>query len=144
MYTSQKTDIYKTCFRYVHCSLFVALFGAIYESFSHQVFSGYMIYAFAIPLALGAVPTLWLAKSAKPGPSGFSCCLYHCGIATLTVGCIFQGVLEIYGTTNRLILVYPIAGGLLTVGGIVTALLHSRKCHTNHNFINIPCQKQNI
>ena len=133
MYTSQNNNIYKTSYRYVLCSLFVALFGAIYERFSHQVFSGYMIYAFAIPLALGAVPFLWLAKSAKPVPSGFSCCLYHSGIATLTVGCIFQGVLEIYGTTNRLIVIYPIVGGLLTAGGILATLFHARKCHASQN-----------
>ena len=37
-------------------SVFFALFGAIYEQFSHQVYSYYMIYAFALPLILGALP----------------------------------------------------------------------------------------
>lgn len=36
--------------------------------------------------------------------------LYRSGIATLTIGCIMQGVLEIYGTTNKLICVYWIVG----------------------------------
>lgn len=36
---------------------------------------------------------------------------WNSGIAALTVGCIFHGVLEIYGTTNQLMIVYWIAGG---------------------------------
>ena len=35
-----------------------ALFGAVYEVFSHGVFSFYMIYAFAIPLCLGTFPLM--------------------------------------------------------------------------------------
>jgi aspartyl/asparaginyl-tRNA synthetase len=34
-------------------------------------------------------------------------------VAALTVGCIFRGILEIYGTTNRLITVYPVAAAAL-------------------------------
>ena len=35
---------------------FLALFGAIYEIFSHEVYSYFMLYAFAIPLAMGLLP----------------------------------------------------------------------------------------
>ena len=39
-------------------AVFCALFGAVYEVFSHGVFSFYMIYAFAIPLCLGTFPLM--------------------------------------------------------------------------------------
>ena len=41
----------RTAFVYLLVSLFCALFGAVYEVFSHEVYSFYMIYAFAFPLA---------------------------------------------------------------------------------------------
>ena len=34
-------------------TLFLVLFGAVYESFSHGVYSYFMLYAFAIPLVFG-------------------------------------------------------------------------------------------
>lgn len=49
--------------------------------------------------------------------------LYHSGIATLTVGSIVQGVLEIYGTTNALAGYYWIAGGALLLAGIAAYLV---------------------
>ena len=115
-------------------ALVCAVFGGIYEMFSHQVYSAYMIGAFAIPLLLGAVPVYGIVKwirhqtyammdkdtaDDESGWDGF--CLpgricrnaWVSGIAALTVGCIFRGILEIYGTTNRLITVYPVAAAAL-------------------------------
>ena len=47
---------------YAAASLFCALFGAVYELFSHEVYSYSMIYAFIIPLAGGALlPAYWIA-----------------------------------------------------------------------------------
>ena len=44
--------------RYLWISIFFAVFGGIYEYFSHGVYSYFMIYAFMIPLVLGTVPTM--------------------------------------------------------------------------------------
>ena len=41
---------------YLVISCFCALFGAVYELFSHEVYSFYMIYAFAFPMVGGALP----------------------------------------------------------------------------------------
>ncbi len=171
-------------FIYLAAAVFCALFGAVYEIFSHGVFSFFMIYAFAFPLVLGAVPMLWMglrtAKSAeeKETPMEFETGssedlwfepytaeesaatglrrmgrieessdsveyrlnsrenspeaerLFHLpgslelnawgsGIAALTVGSIFRGVLDIYGTTNRLVIVYPVVGGTLLAAGLI-------------------------
>ena len=98
-------------------ALFCALFGAVYEAFSHGVYSYGMIYAFAFPLALGVLPLTLISALSAPYPNRAVRNVYHAGIATLTVGSIISGVLEIYGTTNPLTLVYWILGGLLTVRG---------------------------
>ena len=48
MYTSNKR---KTALLYLVAALSAALFGGIYEQFSHGVYSSFMIYAFLFPLA---------------------------------------------------------------------------------------------
>ena len=109
-----------TAFVYLLISLFCALFGFVYECFSHEVYTLYMIYAFALPLAGGTLPYSCFAlffPRRYPGRAARN--LYNAGIATLTVGSLFQGALVIYGTTNRLTWAYPIAGGLLLAAGIL-------------------------
>ena len=49
--------------------------------------------------------------------------LWNAGVACLSVGSVFQGVLAIYGTTNALIVVYPIAGGILMLLGLTNVCL---------------------
>ncbi len=101
----------RTGFAYLFAALLVALFGAVYERFSHGVYSYFMLYAFVIPLGGGALPFFALAFSERlPLPCATVYRLYHSGIAALTVGCCFAGALEIYGTTNRQIAVYWIVG----------------------------------
>lgn len=122
--TLSTSDTKKTVFVYLLISLFCILFGAIYEHFSHEVYSGYMIYAFAFPLVGGTLPFLAMDLFHwKKYPSAIATNLYHSGIATLTVGSIIQGVLEIYGTTNSLCGIYWIVGGILVIMGIISALL---------------------
>lgn len=111
----QRKSMASTGFVYLFLSLFCTLFGAVYEYFSHEVYSYYMLYAFVFPLAGGVLPFFLLALGDFPLPDRVSFNLYHSGIASLTVGSIVQGILEIYGTTNRLVSVYWIAG-LLFVG----------------------------
>ena len=103
----QRKYVAKTGVFYLLATLFCVLFGAVYEYFSHGVYSGYMIYAFLIPLAGGAVPFCNMGlRKCRHLPLN----LYNSGIATLAVGCILQGVLEIYGTTNCLIQIYWFVG----------------------------------
>jgi len=108
----------KQTFFHLTIAAFFALFGAIYELFSHEVYSYFMLYAFAIPLILGALPCSILTVFGHKKPflgllTKRTFFFWNCGVLTLTIGCAFQGVLEIYGTSSRLIVVYPIAGILL-------------------------------
>ena len=111
----------KTAFVYLLISLFLVLFGAVYEIYSHQVYSFYMLYAFAFPLAGGVLPFsaihLW---GTQWYPNLWTRRLYHAGIATLSVGSIIQGVLEIYGTTNALARWYWIIGTGLVLLSIIS------------------------
>lgn len=127
MCTSDKRAL-RTSRNYLLTALFLAFFGAVYEHFSHQVYSYFMIYAFAIPLALGALPYLLAVLHQRPVPPAPAAQLYAGGVMMLSVSSILRGVLDIYGTTNGKLIVLPIAGacmilgaGLLWVLGVGTA-----------------------
>lgn len=114
----------KCAFIYLLITIFTALFGGIYETFSHGVYSYYMLYAFAFPLVGGVLPAMVFSLGdLRKVPSPAARTLYHCGIATFTVGSIIKGVLEIYGTTNVLTGVYFPVAGILVTGGLVLYLL---------------------
>ena len=104
-----------------------ALFGAVYEYFSHGVYSCFMLCAFAVPLLLGAAPFFLLWKAGKPFPGALSADLIHAGTAALTVGSVMRGALDIYGTTSPLLAIYWAAGVTLTAAGWLSALLRSRQ-----------------
>ena len=117
------------CLGHIFAAAFLALFGAIYEHFSHEVYSYFMIYAFAIPLLLGAVPYGILAGK-NVTVSDTTCNLWNCAIATFSVGCLFKGALDIYGTTNRLIMVYPVVGTVLVVAAIISFAIRQQQSHS--------------
>ena len=99
-------------FRYLLVTVLCAVFGAVYEAFSHGVYAFGMLYAFAIPLLGGVLPALLLARYGRALPSDTAVQLWHFGISALTVGTLFSGALEIYGTTSRFTAVYWLAGGV--------------------------------
>lgn len=95
-------------------TIFTAVFSAIYEYFSHGVYSGFMIWAALIPFVGVVLPyTVWLRmQSAKVAGNGLvRLSIYQSAVLTFLLGSIFTGILEIYGTTNRLSKVYWIVGG---------------------------------
>lgn len=125
---SNRIKAVKTAFVYMLVTIFCAVFGGIYECFSHGVYSFYMIYAFAFPLAGGALPFFIIFWSrAKIYPCVAARNFYHSGIATLTVGSILRGVLDIYGTTNSLVQYYFYAGIAFTIAGALIYVLQIEK-----------------
>ena len=109
-------------FRYLLAAILCAVFGAVYEMFSHDVYADGMLYAFLFPLVGGALPALWLAKIGKPLPAGIALQLWHFGISALTVGSLFSGALQIYGTSSRLTGVYWLAGGACMLLAVLTGV----------------------
>lgn len=129
----------RSAVRFALMSALCLVFALIYEHFSHQVYSAYMIFAFVIPLLGGALPHYLISRSRASefdqtefdrmglGDSGqrvkraetLGLDLYNYGVETLTVGSLFKGVLEIYGTTSRLTAFYLIAGIFLALAGVL-------------------------
>ena len=115
----------KTALVYLILSVFCALFGAVYELFSHEVYSFYMIYAFGFPLVGGALPYGILSAFHLRNSSALARNLYHSGIAALTVGSIVRGILDIYGTTNSLSKYYWYVGVFAVAAGVVIGSIRS-------------------
>ena len=118
---SRETRCLKSARNNLLASLFCAFFGAIYEVFSHGVYSYFMLYAFALPLCLGTLPAVLCGLRGRvflPAASGK---LWGAGVAALTTGALFRGILDIYGTSSALSLVYWIAGGSLLAASGITA-----------------------
>lgn len=100
-------------------SIFLCLFGAVYELFSHDVYSYYMLYAFLFPLLMGVLPNIILIYC-KKSSSLLSSILWKWSIYTLSIGSIVQGILEIYGTTNQLTMLYWLVGiGMALISMII-------------------------
>lgn len=118
-----RKEIEKLVFTYLLITIACAGFGAVYECFSHGVYSYYMIYAFMIPLLGAAFPFSCVLHFRNKVPKPWARRFHHFGISTLTVGCIFCGILEIYGTTNRLVILYFILGGMFLFLGNLLYLL---------------------
>ncbi len=124
MSTSDKMPINRNALLKTHLMfnvigvIFLALFGAIYELFSHGVYSYHMIYAFCFPLVMGVLLyAVLILKGKYPRKSFLN--VWNTSIATFSIGSVFQGVLEIYGTSNPLVIVYPAAGLILMGLGII-------------------------
>lgn len=93
---------------------FTALFGAIYEVYSHSVYSYYMIYAFA-PLLVISLMYLCFALFAKHPPRRVTRNLLSAYGACSAVGMTAKGVVVIFGSTNRLLIGYLIISSILLI-----------------------------
>ena len=116
-----KEILLKTRDRFARSALGCMAFAAVYECFSHQVYSPFMLLAFLFPLLMGVVPYAVLSGGAPSrSPGVMSRYLYNSGVAALTAASLFSGILEIYGTTSRLEAVYWAVGilGLLSAVGM--------------------------
>ena len=137
--------------KYLAASIVIAAAAAVYGLFSHGVHSYFMTYAFMIPLLGGALPHPIAAmrradadtKNSADEPEEHTESKTKKGfaklfdvkdtqlaiIATLTAGSLLKGVLDIYGTTNRLLIVYP------AIALLILAIALAAKCKAQY-FIN--------
>lgn len=107
--------------RWLLATVSTVFFAAVYECFSHQVFSRAMILAFLYPLLGGFIPAaLLMLAEERLQPGNWTRSLWGLGIASLTLGSLFRGALEIYGTTSRLYAVYPALGWTLLALGLLS------------------------
>lgn len=106
---NKKAYLYRF-FAYLGITAFIALFGFVYEQFSHGVNSNYMWFAWIYPLFCGVgVYAILCFSPINFVPGVLAECCYNLGVALLTTRSIMMGVLEIYGKTNdRMVLIYLI------------------------------------
>lgn len=116
----------RIAFVYLLVTTLCALAGCVYEVFSHGVWSGFMVYAFAFPMMLGAVPFGWIALTGRSLPHRWALRLHHAGVATLTLGSFMEGVMMIYGTANPLTMIYWIVGAMLILDSAVVSVIHRK------------------
>lgn len=110
----------KTALTYLLISIFCVIFGAVYELYSHEVYSYFMIYAFVFPLVGGTLPFSILSLiHTRKYPCTLVRNLLHSGVATLTIGSFVRGILDIYGTTNQLSEYYWWLGGLFYISSLI-------------------------
>ena len=123
-------------------TIFVFAFAQIYGLFSHGVYSVFMSYAFLLPLTLIFLPKfinlctgnrLWNGSleteegEKKLFLSSLASFLWKSGVAILTVGSIYKGVLDIYGTSGTFEWIYLVVGILALVSGGIGALLAKKE-----------------
>lgn len=112
-------------------AVFCIVFGAIYEAFSFGVYSYFMIYAFVFPLAAGIVYLIMYMR--RMGAARAFLNLLNSAGAAAAVGSLAAGVVEIYGTENRLLIVYPIAAAVMLAAAViaqVTTAARDRRART--------------
>lgn len=116
--------VLKKVFIYVGIILFIALFGIVYEQFSHGVNSFSMWFAWLFVLA-GLIPYLiFYFAPIKWVPGTITECVYNLGVAMLTVRSIFMGVLEIYGKTDsKMKLAYTILAIIFLSCGVLLYII---------------------
>ena len=125
----------RLAFRYLLITILCVVFGAVYEAFSHGVYAFGMVYAFTIPLLGGVLPALLLVRYGRALPSDTAVQLWHFGISALTVGSLFSGALEIYGTTSRLTAVYWLAGGVCLLLSLLTIVFIPIRCEETDTIV---------
>ena len=138
---SNKRATLRTLIIYAGVTAFVALFGAVYEVFSHNVYSANMVFAWVYPLVFGIallyLPLFLLScfSKIKYVPGTIPACVYNFGVAMVTIRSIFIGVVEIYGRTNKnmvaaytvLSILFLVAGALLIIGSMIYPLIKKDK-----------------
>ena len=112
-------------------TLFVILVGYVYETFSRGVFSFLMIYAFAVPLVLGTLLNMILERLKAYVPGFITGQLWHCGVATVTVGMILGGVFQIYGSADERLNLFFIVGALMLASAVVLYFTRDRAKKTD-------------
>lgn len=129
MYTSaldaKRRRVLRFAFGNLAVSAFCGFFAAVYEHFSFGVYSDAMIFSFAPCLVSGLL--FVLLALGKKAPDSAVLPLVTASAVTLAVGMIARGVVEIYGTDNRLLHVYPVAAGVILLAALGKAFLPKRR-----------------
>ncbi|MBG0788307.1 MAG: hypothetical protein H0S79_24725 [Anaerolineaceae bacterium] len=105
----------KTVITYLVITLFCVAFNYLYSLFGHGVSSPFMSYAFVFSFILGVVGYVIIGRLNLENRLAFN--LYNAGIATLTVGSLLRGILDIAGADSTYPIYYFVVGTLFVLIG---------------------------
>lgn len=94
---------------YAGLSIFLLIFGLVYQAFSYGETSLFMQGAYLIPLVGGGLYLLIL--KIYPLASRLSMNLWNSALATWTVGALLRGIINLSGRSTSFDLVYWLVGG---------------------------------
>ena len=127
MFTSadNKKVLLRRMLIYLGITAFIALFGCVYEQFSHNVHTFYMWFAWIWVLGFGFVPYLLLyLLPIKQMPGYLTECVYNFGVAMITFRSIYKGVIIIYNTTgDDMIMAYTVLAIIGLASGLVLYII---------------------
>lgn len=113
----------KAAIVYGAVAVFAVIFNIVYTVFGYGETSPFMQFMFAAPLIGGAIPAIILAATRRDGAvSRAAFNLWNSGIATVTVGCLVRGIINISGRFTDFDVYYWIAGGALIAAAIAVQL----------------------
>lgn len=98
----------KTVVVYTLITVFFFIFSRIYEHFSFGETSVYMHWLFGVPLISGVV--LLIFQKLIPNLSRLSLNLWNSAVATIAVGVLFRGIVNLSGRSTTLDLPYWYVG----------------------------------
>lgn len=105
---ASKKRLKKTAVVYALITVFFFIFSRIYEHFSFGETSVYMHYLFGVPLIGGMV--LLIFQKMIPNLSRLSLNLWNSAVATIAVGVLFRGIVNLSGRSTTLDLPYWYVG----------------------------------
>ena len=112
------TPYAKVSRNYLIAAAACALFAFVYAQFSHGVFSPFMTFAFAIPLAGGALPALILHFAKAQTAPRTTRQAWALAIACLTIASCLRGIFEIAGTSSPLVWAYLPAALIFAIAAV--------------------------
>lgn len=127
--TKQRKKNRRIAVAYLAVCAFCGFFSSVYFRFSHGVSSDYMVFLCLYPFVGGVVPYTALYLTKLPTPKGIAAHCYNWGVATIAIGSMIRGIIDIsgyvvthvtlLGTEVNYTKLYFVAGGLLMAYGIV-------------------------
>ncbi|MBV1943507.1 hypothetical protein JOA01_07940 [Streptococcus parasuis] len=124
--TNSTTRFSRTFISYLAMAAFLFIFSRIYESLSYGEVSVFMHYMFCATL-VGGIVLLGLLQI-KPNLSRMTYNLWNSGIATITAGCLFRGIINLSGRSTTLDQPYWYVGaGFLALSLITLFISDTRR-----------------
>ncbi|MDO4872370.1 MAG: hypothetical protein Q4A27_03040 [bacterium] len=102
---------------YFSATLFIAVFGQIYEHLAYGETSNFMRFAFLAPLIGGILITFMLKKMPNLPRASFN--FWNSAAATAALGCIFRGIVNLSGRTTTLDIYYWLTVVILAILAVV-------------------------